>query len=302
MSAPARADAWSPGSDGDCSTRPTTYPADGQPLPPEATCMLAVDSLGVPAAELWWWRDHTTVTWYNYAVDGVTFSDAMALAMCGTYAQDQVGPMDACTPDSEYLIFTSSSVFVALPLGVDDDLYFCESLSIVTPLIETATACGVATETDITTPTPTPTPPPPAGPPADAVAPSAAPTSPSVPVSPSEPPPTSTDPRDDTVGATSSAPGSTAPPTQGTTGAAQAPDDTPSSARPTDADAAGPTHPIDAGVIAMSTPDHGVSVATVRHAPFPIRAMVILAGVLGAFGVAVLLVPSTREIRRRRLD
>ena len=301
MSAPASAQGTSEGSDGNCDTRPTTYPADGQPLPPEATCLLVVDDSGTPQAELWSWRDHSAANWYNYAVDGVTFSDSMALAMCGSFQYSDMAPLTACTQDSQYLIFTSKSVYVALPLDDAGDLYYCESLYLVTPLVETASACGIATVNTMGEQTPTPSASPsksdglPNGLPTTSAPPSSPPTIPS----PTQPPPSTADsPPGD--GDATGLHGTTGPPTdsddQADSGAAS-----PSGGAPSGTSAAGPTHPIDPGVIVLSTPDRNVSVATVGHAPFPIRTMVVLAGILAALGAGVLVVPGARQNRRRRL-
>jgi hypothetical protein len=296
VAAPANADDDPPpDSDGDCSTRPNTYPGNGEPLPPYAQCAVVPDPNREPAAELWSWRDSTTVTWYNYAAAGVTFDPKTSLAMCGTYRDYEAGPSGICTPESPDLLFTLSSVFAEMSITTGSDLEYCETLYMLTPLIGPATVCGVATvhEEGPTSPPTTAPPGDPSRPPGDEL-------------DPPVPPPTS-QPGDPSPKETTGAPGDdsggsdTGDSGDATSGGA-ADDPTSDSGAPTEPGATiSGQHPVrDPGATAqaLDVPDESAVVKTVNDDRFPVRVMAILAMALAAFGVTVLAVPALRQRRR----
>jgi hypothetical protein len=298
IAAPANADDDPPpDSDGDCSTRPNTYPGNGEPLPPYAECAIVPDPNGKPAAELWSWRDSGSVTWYNYAAAGVTFDPKTSLAMCGTYRDYEAAPTGICTPESPDLLFTLSSVFAEMALTTSSDLEYCETLFMLTPLIGTATVCGVASQTEQGPPTSSPTssqPGDPSRPPGDDL-------------DPPVPPPTS-QPADPSPTQTTSAPGG------GESGGSDTGDDRDETAGGPATDPSGgssaqaspgasitgqhPNRDPGATAQAFDVPDQSAVVKTVRDARFPVRIMAILAMGLAAFGVSVLAVPALRQRRR----
>jgi hypothetical protein len=225
----------------------------------------------------------------------VSFVSSSSLAVWGGYVGFLRGPSGICTPESPDLLFTLSSVFAEMSVTTDADLAYCETLYLMTPLIGTATVCGVATET-AQGPTSTPStsgPGDPSRPPGDGEDPPVPPPA-SNPATPSPSDTAAAPPGTDEGGSQSgdSGGGTSGGSTTGPVG-----DDNPQSSESASAQG---QHPIrDPGATAqpLDVPDESAVVKTVGNDRFPVRIMAMVAMGLAAFGVSVLAVPAIRQRR-----
>lgn len=278
--------------DASCDTAPTSYPANGGPVPAGASCAVVTTPTDVPVAEVWVWSDDTGLHWYNYLAVGYT-DGAPGLTMCATEDSTAAGLEYECSTDSYFLLFTMPNRFVTWPFGLGGDLHYCESVDVVGPdaVPVVAHACGVlSASTDGES-----EPPPP---------PSSAPTQPPP---TSEPSPPAEQP---TSSATASAPEASDPaeestaPTGGSPGMPDTPPEEIGAAEPAPSGGTAPGNSADAVLLDPApgaTPVESQSVALVAGAAFPVALMLAIAAALGLGGVAVLAGPGAfAAVRQRR--
>lgn len=286
-------------SDGSCDTAPASYPADGEPVPAEASCTLVRGTDDAVVGEVWSWRDATSVHWYSYPAASTAEITEGSVIMCARTDPAAAGVVYACSADSSYLLFAVSSVFVEWFAPPTGQLHYCQAVRFEGGASDvTGTACASVALADTGTPTPTPSPldnlatvaptpsptPEPtasdAPPPAPATA---SPTAPPAQATPAAPPPASNEP---------------APTTPPLTSAPFVPIQVPDTSAITV-----PTVPaagVEPAAAAVSTPLESASVAVVGGARFPLGFVIALAVALAVGGIVMLSGPGFAARRRRR--
>lgn len=298
-----------PTDDGSCDTRPTGYPADGDPVPDDAGCTLILAADTAVIGEVWSWGDAESVHWYNYAVSTLPPTVDGAVSMCGSTDSGAEGVEYTCSAESTYLLFTVSGVFVEWPTTLSDALHFCEQVSFGSgSTVVVGRACSSVANDSVDndplggvppTQTPTPSPPGPSEPPTEPSLPEESPptTAPSDGAVPSDDPADGTeDPGEEEVdggaavpiGSDAAAPTDASPPVPP---AGTAPDTSPATGAPLPPDGAGPP---------AATPVQGTSVALVGGSRFPMGFVLVLALALAFGGYVTLAAPGLVAARRQR--
>lgn len=300
-----------PSDDGSCETRPTGYPADGEPVPDSADCALIVGADAAVIGEVWSWGDVDSIQWYNYPVFTLPPAEGGTVIMCGSTDPGAAGVEYLCTAESTYLLFTVSGIFVGWPAALSDPLHFCEQVtfgtgstavvgsacsSVQSEILEDDPILGGTGPTQTqTAPTSSPSEPPSSPPPTgEATSPTVEPSQTTVPGD--EP----AGGLDEPAGGETSADGSTPTGSQSpvpTTTIATAPslDPEPGATGPT-----GPPARPDLTGPAVATPVAGSSVAVVGGSRFPMGFVLVLALALALGGYVTLAAPGLAAARRRR--
>lgn len=286
-------------SDGSCDTAPASYPADGEPVPDEASCTLVIGPDDAVVGEVWSWRDAASVHWYSYPAASTAELTEGSVLMCASTDPATAGVVYMCSADSAYLLFAVSSVFVEWPAPPTGPLHYCQAVRFEGGASDvTGTACASVALADTGTPTPTPSP-------LDNLATVAPTPSPTPEPTASEPPlpaPTTASPTSAPAHSTPAGPASPSAEPVATT-----PPLTSTSVLPTPAPDTGavavPTLPAagaEPAAAAVSTPLESASVAVVGGARFPLGFVIALAVALAVGGIVMLSGPGFAARRHRR--
>lgn len=297
-----------PTDDGSCETRPTSYPADGEPVPEGAGCTQIGGADGAVIGEVWSWLDADSVQWYNYAVSSLPPAIDGTVVMCGSTDPGAAGLDYICTAESTYLLFTVAGVFVEWPTTPPDALHFCEQVSFGTGSGAVVGDACSSVERDLVDHDPLGGAPPTQTPTAPTAPPSESPTAPPPPESPpvTSVPSDGAEPSDEfedaagepTVGATGSA--AVSPTEPGPQLAVEVlPSIDPSGTTVTGPAPTGPLLDPGPEEPPAATPVQGASVALVGGSRFPMGLVLGLAVALALGGYVMLAAPGLMAARRR---
>lgn len=295
--------------DGSCETRPTSYPADGEPVPEDAGCTLILAADLAVIGEVWSWADADSIQWYNYASSSLPPPVSGEVIMCGSTDEEAAGVVYTCTAESTYLLFTVSGVFVEWPTAPPDALHFCERVAFGTgPSAVVGGACSSVLYDPVgndplggvpPTQTASPSPSNPSEPPTQ-------------PPPPEDSPPPTTAPSDGAVPGNDPAGGTSEPTQEQTSGGGVAPSESgpadpaggspsaqPGATSPDDREATALPLPPDESGRPAATPVQGTSIATVGGSRFPMGFVLVLAVALGLAGYVTLAGPGLVAARRQ---